>query len=393
LVLILESYKRLVRSRRSFAAPLLIGAAVFLSFPTATAFQDMASLISGSEAGASRWHAFLKPAAAGSVHQAEMQFADDHLTTGSIAGAGVDKPGIGTVALSGKSARLDARPDEERINRTEKRSRIASVSTTAPPKAFTAGSILERQSMILRPTLPGDIQMAFTKARFEGNQIQVAQVFYKKEIKKAAKPKLSNMIAELADDKSVKISANAYAPVEPDYSTDSPFQSLLNLEPQKLESAIPVEPGGHSWAAKLLPESVHSAKEQRCLAAGVYFESRGESVKGQAAVAQVILNRVKNPAYPNSICGVVYQNENWRNRCQFSFACDGHKDRITEPEHWQKAQEVAQAVTDGTIWLPEVGSSTHYYADYVKPGWARRMQKMKKIGRHIFFRTRGGGWS
>ena len=105
-------------------------------------------------------------------------------------------------------------------------------------------------------------------------------------------------------------------------------------------------------------------------------------------MAQVILNRVKNPTYPNSICGVVYQNDHWRNRCQFSFACDGHKDRITESAHFRKAEEVARAVTDGTIWLPEVGSSTHYYADYVSPGWARSMKKMKKIGRHIFYRTR-----
>jgi spore germination cell wall hydrolase CwlJ-like protein len=392
-VLKLKFPTRLVRSRRSFAAPLLIGAAVFLSFPTVTAFQDMTSLISGAEAGTPRWHAFLKPAAAGSVHQAELNFAADDMATSSISGAGIDKPGIGTVALTGKSGRLDSRPDEERINRADKRGRIVSVTQTAPPKAFNAGSVLERQSMLLRPTLPVDVKMAFSKARFEGKEIQVAQLFYTKEIKKPAKPKLPVMIASLADDKSVQISANAYAPVVPDYSTDSPFESLLNLEPKKLESEIHVEPGGHSWAAKLLPDSVHSQREQRCLAAGIYFEARGESVKGQAAVAQVILNRVKNPAYPNSICGVVYQNENWRNRCQFSFACDGRKDRITEPAHWSQAQEVAQAVTDGTIWLPEVGSSTHYYADYVKPGWARTMHKMKKIGRHIFYRTKGGGWS
>lgn len=392
-MLTLKSMKRLVRSRRNFVAPSLIGAAVLLSFPTVTAFQDMASLVSGSEAGSARWHAYLKPAAAGSVHQAELPFVDADAKTSSIAGAGIEKAGIGTVALTGKSARLDPRPDEERINRTEKRGRLVSVAPTSVPKAFSAGSVLERQSSLLRPTLSGEVKMAFSKARFEGNQVQVAQVFYRKEIKKPAKPKLPVMIAELADDKSVRISVNAYAPAEPDYSAESPFQSLLNLEPKKLEAGIPVEPGGHSWAAKLLPQSVHSAKEQRCLAAGIYFEARGESVKGQAAVAQVILNRVKNPTYPNSICGVVYQNENWRNRCQFSFACDGRKDRITEPRHWEQAQEVAQAVTDGTIWLPEVGSSTHYYADYVKPGWARRMQKMKKIGRHIFFRTRGGGWS
>jgi spore germination cell wall hydrolase CwlJ-like protein len=392
-VLVLKCKKAQVKLRRSYAAPFLIGGALFLAFPTAVAFQDMASLISGSESGAGRWHAFLKPAAAGSVHQAELPFIDSGAVTGSIAGAGIQQKGVGTVALTQKAGTLDPLPDEDRINRAEKRGRIVSVAPTAPPKAFNAGSVLQRQSSLLRPTLPGEVKMTFVKAAKKGKEIEIAQVFYKKEVRKPAKPKLSSMIAELADDKSVAISANAYAPVEPDFASESPFDSLLKLEPKKLANLGPVEPGGHAWAAKPLPASVYSAKEQRCLAVGIYFEARSESVKGQAAVAQVILNRVKNPSYPNSICGVVYQNEDWRNRCQFSFACDGRKDRITESAHFRKAEEVALAVTDGTVWLPEVGSSTHYYADYVKPGWARSMKKMKKIGRHIFYRTKKGGWS
>ena len=391
-MLVLKSQRPQAKPRRNYTAPILIAGALFLAFPTAVAFQDMASLISGSESGKGRWHAFLKPAAAGSVHQAEMPFTDSSAVTGSIAGAGISQKGVGTVALTQKAA-LDPLPDEARINRAEKRGRIVSVAPTAPPKAFNAGSVLERQSSLLRPTLPGEVKMTFVKASMKGREIEIAQLFYKKEVKKPSKPKLPVMIAELADDKSITISANAYAPVEPDFSRESPFESLLKLEPKKLANLGPVEPGGHAWAANPLPASVYSAKEQRCLAVGVYFEARGESVKGQAAVAQVILNRVKNPTYPNSICGVVYQNDDWRNRCQFSFACDGHKDRITESAHFRKAEEVALAVTDGTIWLPEVGSSTHYYADYVKPGWARSMKKMKKIGRHIFYRTKGGGWS
>ena len=391
-MLILKSEKRQAKPRRSYAAQAVIAAALLLSFPTAVAFQDMASLISGSESGKGRWHAFLKPAAAGSVHQAELPFIDSGAVTGSIAGAGVEQKGIGTIALTQKGA-IDPRPDEERINRTEKRRRIVSVAPTAPPKAFNAGSVLQRQSSLLRPTLPGEVKMTFVKASKKLKDVEIAQVFYKKEARKPAKPKLPAMIAELANDKTITISANAYAPAEPDFATESPFESLLKLEPKKLASLGPIEPGGHSWAANPLPASVYSVKEQRCLAVGVYFEARGESVKGQAAVAQVILNRVKNPTYPNSICGVVYQNDDWRNRCQFSFACDGRKDRITESAHFRKAEEVALAVTDGTIWLPEIGSSTHYYADYVKPGWARTMHKMKKIGRHIFYRTKGGGWS
>ena len=103
--------------------------------------------------------------------------------------------------------------------------------------------------------------------------------------------------------------------------------------------------------------------------------------------------RVRNPAYPNTICDVVYQNRNWRNACQFSFACDGRKDVVTSPAYYRKASEVALAVTAGRIFIPEVGSSTHYYAQYVSPGWARYMKKMTQIGLHIFYRTRNGGWS
>ena len=89
-------------------------------------------------------------------------------------------------------------------------------------------------------------------------------------------------------------------------------------------------PGQHVWVQNQLPASVFLKKQQKCLAEGIYFEARGEPEEGQAAVAQVILNRVRNPAYPKTICGVVYQNKRHRNRCQFSFACDGRSEVIAE---------------------------------------------------------------
>jgi hypothetical protein len=152
-------------------------------------------------------------------------------------------------------------------------------------------------------------------------------------------------------------------------------------------------PGQHSWVQNPLPASVFDKKQQKCLAEGIYFEARGEPEVGQAAVAQVILNRVRNPAYPKTICGVVYQNQKFRNRCQFSFACDGRSERIAEQRQWETAKRVARDVTEGKIWIAEVGDSTHYYANYVRPGWARRMIKMDTIGAHLFYRTRFGGWS
>lgn len=149
----------------------------------------------------------------------------------------------------------------------------------------------------------------------------------------------------------------------------------------------------HFWAAFKLPGSVYKKTQQRCLAAAIYFESRGEPEVGQAAVAQVVLNRVKAPAYPNTICGVVYQNKHWRNRCQFSFACDGVYDRVNDKESWERAVRVARDVSRGTTYLEKVADSTHYHANYVNPRWGRSMKVLTKIGVHIFYRTKNGGWS
>ncbi len=102
---------------------------------------------------------------------------------------------------------------------------------------------------------------------------------------------------------------------------------------------------------------------------------------------------MRNPYYPDTICGVVYQNKRWYNRCQFSFACDRRKDVVWSKSHWKTARDIALAVTAGKIWLKEVGSATHYHATYVKPDWAPTMKRVGKIGLHIFYRTYGGGWS
>ena len=201
------------------------------------------------------------------------------------------------------------------------------------------------------------------------------------------------MLAGLVTNAKADVLATAYAPSAPDYSRQSPFDSILTDKADDGRFVPQIGPRDHAWAASILAPSVFSAAEQQCLASGIYFEARGETVKGQAAVAQVILNRVRNPAYPKTICGVVYQNEDWRNRCQFSFACDNIRDRVNSQYHWRIAREVAMAVTAGKIWLPQVGSATHYHAVYVRPKWAKTMEKVGRIGLHVFYRTYGGGWS
>ncbi|MCF6303547.1 MAG: cell wall hydrolase, partial [Devosiaceae bacterium] len=134
--------------------------------------------------------------------------------------------------------------------------------------------------------------------------------------------------------------------------------------------------------------SRYSEREQWCLSTGIYFEARGESYRGQVAVAQVILNRVKHRQYPDTICGVVFQNQSWKNRCQFSFACDGIPERVTEPAAWAVAEEITTKVTAGSLYLAEVANATHYHANYVYPHWAPRMKRLTRIGAHIFYRFR-----
>lgn len=133
------------------------------------------------------------------------------------------------------------------------------------------------------------------------------------------------------------------------------------------------------------------AKSEKCLAQAVYFEARGETVRGQIAVAQVVLNRVFSGYYPTTVCGVVYQNANRHLACQFTFACDGIPNVIREPDMWERARKIAKAMLDGLLWLPEVGKSTHYRAYWVHPSWIGEMKRMDRLGVHIFYRPRAWG--
>lgn len=137
------------------------------------------------------------------------------------------------------------------------------------------------------------------------------------------------------------------------------------------------------YAGLIKPENM--AHEQRCLAEVIYFEARSEGEDGRAAVAQVVLNRVKSGRYPASVCGVVYQNRHRKLACQFTFACEGKSLRVTERAPWQAAVRIARDVYEGKIYLEELENSTHYHADYVRPRWAKKLKKLDVIGRHIFY--------
>src|SRR5579871_1170326 len=195
--------------------------------------------------------------------------------------------------------------------------------------------------------------------------------------------------------------------VMPEAQIDSDMKVMASL-PTTAEDVSKAGDSGESVAAKGevnaddqrdktpaerlgLTDEKSRAKSEKCLAEAVYFEARGEAVRGQIAVAQVVLNRAFSGFYPNTVCGVVYQNKHRHFACQFTFACDNVADVVREPDMWDRAKRIAKAMLDGRIWLPEVGHSTHYHAYWVHPSWVSEMKKMYKFGVHTFYRPRAWG--
>jgi spore germination cell wall hydrolase CwlJ-like protein len=146
-----------------------------------------------------------------------------------------------------------------------------------------------------------------------------------------------------------------------------------------------------SPAERLRLDDKGRAKAVKCLTEAIYFEARGESVRGQIAVAQVVMNRVFSGYYPGTVCGVVFQNANRHLACQFTFACDGIPEVVREPEAWDRAKKIAAETLDGQLWLPEVGKATHYHAYWVRPSWVHEMTRMYKLGVHTFYRPKRWG--
>jgi spore germination cell wall hydrolase CwlJ-like protein len=125
-----------------------------------------------------------------------------------------------------------------------------------------------------------------------------------------------------------------------------------------------------------------------CLTAAVYYEAASENLTGQRAVAQVVLNRVRHPAFPNSVCGVVFQGSERITGCQFSFTCDGSMARRPSNAGWARAQAVAAMALSGYV-EPSVGLATHYHTVWVVPYWSSSLTKLRTLGAHIFYRWAG----
>lgn len=176
----------------------------------------------------------------------------------------------------------------------------------------------------------------------------------------------------------------------------TPFapEALRPLDPSRARqwnAAVPTAEPGTPAATGFAAAAAGAVDRMRsidCLADAIYYEAGNEPVEGQRAVAQVVLNRVRHPAYPNSVCGVVYQGAALRTGCQFSFVCDGSLARARAPVGYAGARAVAETALAGYVYAP-VGWATHYHADYVVPYWAAGLTKVATIGAHIFYRWPG----
>ena len=131
--------------------------------------------------------------------------------------------------------------------------------------------------------------------------------------------------------------------------------------------------------------ALDGARDLECLTQAVYYEARGESAQGQAAVAQVVLNRVRHPAFPKTVCGVVFQGASLGHGCQFSFACDGSMHDRREPEAWRRSELVAARALSGTT-VAQVGRATHFHVVGLETAWNNDMIRVAQVGMHVFYR-------
>lgn len=154
-------------------------------------------------------------------------------------------------------------------------------------------------------------------------------------------------------------------------------------------AAIPFLKGAVAAARpfRFMGSGTDRARATDCLAAAQLYEA-GDYAVGQKAVAQVVLNRVRHPAFPKTVCGVVFQGQERATGCQFTFSCDGALARTPSPGAWDRARTIAQAALSGQVF-PPVGYATHYHTDWVVPYWSSSLDKVAAVGTHLFFRWRG----
>jgi spore germination cell wall hydrolase CwlJ-like protein len=427
-----------------------LGLCVFALIPTEIGYQDIASLLARQPGVAERWQKRVFAPAVSSIQVATFSFGRPIGTasrgSATFQLASLDNQGIDITGSLTRNPAVAAPPryqasDFPKVNRTLKGDRLANAKpeTTTPADAArsnedpstsnasvmgakTAAAMMpaaepapldpELAEALKAPPLPQypqyDVSMSLelqplsdskgdTSAAVEpaaprdGFSVKTASLFFGSSSLGASvdsmerwRPGEEPMIVMPGPDPDMKVTASLPVTADDPSKAGESIASKGEVNSDNQRIKTPAERLG-------LMDEKGRAKSEKCLAEAVYFEARGEAVRGQIAVAQVVMNRAFSGFYPNTVCGVVYQNKHRHLACQFTFACDNVADVVREPDMWDRAKKIAKAMLDGQLWLPEVAKSTHYHAYWVHPSWVHEMKKMYKFGVHTFYRPRAWG--
>lgn len=437
--------------KAALSASFGFGLAVFGLLPTETGYQDIASLLARQPGVAERWQKRVFASSANAIQVATFSFgrpigtalpatANFHLA--KLGGDEMNADGgdiTGSIPRNGaiQTPRRFQAADFPKVDRTLKGDRLAiltpsdAVDTASRPDAFKSNPSVKGaktvETIVDKPAAPLDADLAAALRAPPLTPIGSLDVSMSLETDPLNDSQVALHGVALGTARIAPRDAFAVETANLFFGNSSMGASLETLErwqtgeeptvigdPDiKVMASLPLsathgEDVGISIAGKgevnsdnrrvmtpaerlglLLPAA--REKQEKCLANAVYFEARGEAVRGQIAVAQVVMNRTFSGYYPNTPCGVVYQNAHRHLSCQFTFACDGIRDVVTEPDMWDRARRIAKETLDGRLWLPEVGKSTHYHAAYVHPYWVREMKKQYRFGVHTFYRPRKWG--
>src|ERR1700694_3234257 len=409
-------------------APIALAVLIFLLTPPSAGYQDLGSLIAQQPQVAAHWREHLIASPFGTIH-ASMFSLPRPLGTGMPDPAGFrpakfeSRDGEITGTVRPVSLRQMPGPDPlvfPEVDRSHKGDLLVPGARPKPPQPDEAARIEplpdELQAALNAPALPQEVaplgpepdpasgNPAASVAAPDAPDLSIldaaadpdpsahtAQLFFGGPVgtrlgaiepwAQGEEPIL--MLPRRPADSDIKLSA--LTPSDTDPRTDSGV-TIAGKGEVTGEGRRPKSP-----AERLGLEGAARAKAEKCLANAVYFEARGENVRGQIAVAQVVMNRVFSGYYPNDVCGVVYQNAHRHLACQFTFACDGIPDVVNDEESWERAKRIARETLDGKLWLADVAKATHYHASYVRPWWARSMKQLSHIGLHHFYRPRKWG--
>jgi spore germination cell wall hydrolase CwlJ-like protein len=401
------------------AVPFGLGVLVLVLLPNAIGQQGLAALIASQPAVAERWQRPLSASPFGASHAATFNFRRP-------AGTQIPEPAsyrlasVDPLTLQDTTASIASTPlgqagpmlhvlDYPVVDRTFKGDRLRS-SREMPDMQAEADSEWPPLSWVLLVHRDGDVS--------EDNRALPNELSPDSEKPPKQDPREeSHAIRTARLHVGIEALGTSLGESKPWGPLEEPVISArAPADPEIKRSAIPSDPAGEgeqppkagepvagtgemrsegmrprSPAERLGLNGQARAKAEKCLANAIYFEARGEPVRGQIAVAQVVMNRVFSGFYPDHVCGVVYQNAHRRLSCQFTFACDGVRNVVSDRGAWDRARRIAKDTLDGKLWLPEVNTATHYHANWVKPGWARTMRRMHKLGIHTFYRPRRWG--